>query len=694
MNHPGIHPFFFLFVALFSWFEPGFSQVPDSTRADTVATPVYRLEGLTIVVPRPVSTTGGASAVEVTLDSMMTRPAPTLEQVLREMPLIQIRRNSRGEAQPALRGGEDRQIAVIMDGVPLTLGWDARTDLSIIPLTSAQRVNLIRGLSSVLFGPNVLGGVIEVDVARGADRQQAPRPFQASLGFDQTGARSLSAAAGRLFEGSSGTWVLRVGGGHQARDGLVLPGDALEETDLDPALLTADGDLLLNTDRERYDGFLSTRFLSGSGSWLSLTTSAFKEERGVAPEAHVAEPRLWRYPEQSRWISAFSAGTGQRPTALGEGDLEISLGVDVGSSSIDQFGSSAYDDVVGGEEADDRTVTVRVMGDHSVGGSGEVRAAFTYADVHHEEVLDGTDANTYRQRLWSLAGEGEWRLGVEEGPFGTRGTRVSLGLVADGADTPESGDKPPLESLLDWGGRFGFTTLAGVDGLLFHGSVSRRTRFPALRELYSGALGRFLPNPDLRPEVLTGGEMGFTFTRPRAEIQAVGFHQVLSDGIVRSTVTTPEGKKYRRVNQDRIRSTGFELLASGALGSFGWSGDLTVQRVRGVDEGGNEVELEYEPSIAGKFSAFLPLPAQVQATASARFMGQQYCQNPDLGGLDSVDGSRHLDLGLRRVFGSGSESSRRTEVAVSLANATDAVVLDQCGIPQPGRTLALQIRIW
>ena len=34
-----------------------------------------------------------------------------MDQVLRAMPLIQIRQNSRGEMQPALRGSEDRQIA-------------------------------------------------------------------------------------------------------------------------------------------------------------------------------------------------------------------------------------------------------------------------------------------------------------------------------------------------------------------------------------------------------------------------------------------------------------------------------------------------------------------------------------------------------------------------------------------------------
>jgi iron complex outermembrane receptor protein len=670
------------------------SQVLDSIQGDTTRTPIFRLQGFTILVPRPVSTTGGASAVEIVLDSMLMRPAPTLEQVLREMPLIQIRQNSRGEAQPALRGGEDRQIAVLMDGVPLTLSWDARTDLSVIPLTSAQRISLIRGLSSVLHGPNVLGGVIEVDVARGAERHVAPRPLQLDMSLDHSGAKSLGATGGKLFETSGGTWVFRAGAGHQARDGFVLPESAEEQDDLNPLFLTEDGDLRLNTDSERFDGFFSARFRSEEGVWMSLSTSGFKEERGVAPEAHVIEPRLWRYPEQTRLISAFSAGTGQRTTPWGEGDLEVSLGFDAGSTKIDEFASEAYQEVTGGEDADDQTVTVRLLGDHSLGTQGELRGAFTYADINHDEVLDGIEENSYRQRLWSLGAEAEFGIDGEKDFLGSRGTRVSFGAVLDGADTPESGNKPPLGSLTDWGGRLGFTTLASMDGLLFHGAVSRRTRFPALRELYSGALGRFLPNPELRPEVLTAGEMGFTLSGVGVELQAVGFYQSLADGIVRTSVSTPEGKKYRRINQDKIRSRGLELLASGSFGPLGWSGDFTFQRTRGVSENGDEARLEYEPAAAGKISAYVPLPGGVQGSASARYMGRQFCENPELGGLEPFDSSRHLDLGMRRAFGAGQGVLGRAEASLNLANATDSVVMDQCGLPQPGRTLRLQLRIW
>jgi iron complex outermembrane receptor protein len=378
-------------------------------------------------------------------------------------------------------------------------------------------------------------------------------------------------------------------------------------------------------------------------------------------------------------------------TRWGEGDLEASVGVDLGSTEIREFASSSYDEVVETESADDLTLTLRLMGDHSLGEGGEIRTALTYADVRHDEVLNGAEENDYRQRLWSFGSEGEWRFGDL---LGTQGSRLTLGFAVDGADTPETGGKPALGTLWDWGGRIGFSTLAGLPDLLVHGAVSRRTRFPALRELYSGALGRFEPNPDLRPEVLLGGELGFTLNVRGMGLQAVGFHQRLEDGIVRSSVSTPQGQKFKRINQDEVRSSGLEILASASLGEFMMSGDITLQRVRGIDPDGEEVKLEYEPAVAGKVSGFLPLPLQIQGGATARFVGEQYCENPEIGGLQAFDGSRHLDLSLRRFFSQGDGMLDRMEAAVSLDNATDAVVLDQCGLPQPGRTFRFQIRVW
>jgi len=614
-----------------------------------------------------------------------------MEQVLRAMPLIQIRANSRGEMQPTLRGSEDRQIAILMDGVPLTIGWDHRTDMSIIPLTAARRVTLVRGLSSVLYGPNTLGGVVEVDVARARSRVGEVEPMSVGFSLDATGGTNVSLTGGRLVDDLEHQWVFRGGVGYQDRKGLPVSDEALEDPTLRPELLAAD-DLRLNSDAQRIDGFFTARYRADEGVWGSLSASGYDVERGVPPEAHQADPRLWRYPEQRRMIAAFSGGTGQRDTGKGEGDLEASIGIDFGSTLIEQYASEAYDTVDETEDSDDFVATARVLGEHTVGERGDIRVSATYADVFHDEVLDATltlpVANSYRQRLWSVGVETEWRFGRSDL------STVSLGGALDGSDTPESGDKPPVEAITDYGARIGLSSLV-ADGVLVHGGVSRRSRFPSLRELYSGALGRFEPNPGLRPETLLGSEAGFTMTGGSSEIQLVGFHHRLTDGIVRRSVVGSDGSnRFQRVNQAEVRSTGVELLLVGTLGTTTLTGDLTLQDVKGFDSDGSEVQLEYEPAVAGKFGVDVPLLARIRAGGQLRYIGSQFCENPEAGGLQTLGASASVDMTARRSFGLGRGGMMsRLDVSASLRNVTDAAVFDQCGLPQPGRLFQIQFRI-
>ena len=662
----------------------------DSMRVDsTRVARQYDIKGLTISVPRPALTTGGSSAVEMRLDSLRSVPAPTMEDVMRAMPLLVIRQNSRGESQPSIRGSEERQIGIFLDGVPLTVGWDHRTDLSIIPLTAAQGIRLIRGLSSVLYGPNTLGGVIEVDVARVPGRIESVNPMDVGISVNESGGTNIAVGAAHLIDRDEAQWLFRAGAGFSDRPGYTVPNGASDDADIRPQFLrNADG-LRLNSDTRRMDAYFAARVRGEDGSWASLATTAYDVERGVPPEAHQDEPRLWRYPEQTRLLTALSFGTGSRYTGSGRGDVEVSLGMDLGSTRIDQYDTWAFQSVVEREDSDDRNLTFRLEGEHTLGDQGDFRASATYADVNHDEVLTPGGSSEFRQRLWSLGAETEWKLGP------TDGTRLSLGAVLDGADTPESGDKPPLARLNDFGARIGISSLVSR-GLLVHGGASRRARFPSLRELYSGALGRFIPNPSLEAEIMLGAEGGFTVHTGDLEVQVVGFHQRLADGIIRTTVTDDSGTRlFKRVNQDQIQSTGIEMLAIGTLGVATISTDLTLQHVRGVEPDGTRIELEYEPSVTGKFSLESPLGGGYRAASDFRFVSDQRCANPEVGGLQSFGASGSADFSLRKIFQFGGRGAlSRVDASASVRNATNSTSYDQCGLPQPGRTLQVQFRVW
>ncbi|UCC72799.1 MAG: TonB-dependent receptor [Gemmatimonadota bacterium] len=643
---------------------------------------VLPISGLTVTVARPVATAGGASAVTAGMDSVRAAASPTLEEVLRRVPLIQIRDNSRGEAQPQLRGMESRQVAVLVDGVPVTLGWDNRTDLSIVPLSAARELTMVRGLSSVLHGPNALGGVILVSMGDGPLRVRPP-PFQFSVDIDNLGNTGVGLGLATVLSGAAGELVLRAGGGYRDRSAMPLPSSVEQTPPWDPE----DRE---NSDFEQGNGYIVARYEASGGEWVSLSSLGFVSERGVPPELHgVSDPRLWRYPKSSRWVTAISAGTGWSKTPWGEGDLEASVGLDFGGTEIDTYADSAYTSIDGGEQGDDRTLSLRLLGDHTL-GAGILRGALTVAETRHEELIEPDERATYRQRLWSLGLEVDQPL-LSDGASAPR-ARVSVGLSVDGSDTPETGGRTPRDAIWDWGARAGGTFALGDGKVLLHGGVSRRVRFPGLRELYSGALGKFVVNENLDPEVLAVAELGLTAQAQRFEAQAVAFYQRLTDAIVR--VSIGDGQLQRQ-NRDRIRSLGLELLASYQWQRLSLTGDVTIKDVSQEDPSAPEGQEhpEYQPWIAGNLGASLPLGLDIWSTAWVRHLGPRYCVHPDLDTEVRLGSDTWLDLEVGRGFDVG-YSRRRLELVLALDNITDTAVYDQCGLPQPGRLLRLQLRIF
>ncbi len=683
-------------------------QRPDSIGVDSTQTfpQVFLMEELTVLPGQRMTAVGGVGVLELSVDSISGLPIPTLEQALRKAPLVRVRRNSRGEAQPNLRGGRDRQVAIIMDGIPLTLGWDHRTDLSIIPLTSAESVSVIRGLSSVLHGPNVLAGSIEIDVSGGVSKERFPKPVTVSMGVDHVGSRVIGSSGEKLLELSSGALLLKIGVGSRDRPGFSIP-DFGDRPIGRTGMLHGDGNLRLNSDSKHVDGFLSARYSNNEGGWASIVASGSDLERGVAPEIHEENPRLWRYPDQKRGVLIISSGSSRRQTKWGSGEVEVSAGIDRGSFEIQQFQTAQYDHQIGKENGRDQTITLRSMGKHSVGSKAEYSAALTYADISHSERVSKRSVgylvkrpsfpqiNNYRQRIWSLGNEIERTFGSFLGWDASETTQASFGLTVDGADTPNPGDKPALKRLSDWGGRLGFSTYLPSSEVRLHGGLSRRARFPSLRELYSDALGRFLANPELKSEKLVGSELGFTWSRPSLNLQTVSFYQVLYDAIVRVNVDTFGGRKRQRVNKDKIKSAGIEIVAIGEVGRFDYTGDLTWQSVwqYGYGESGT-TRPEYEPNVFGRIGLSSELFSQFILEAEYRYTGSQFCLDPE-GGMQHLRSTNDVGFKLRRLFElKDGKRLNNLDSSIAVSNLGNSLIFDQCGLPQPGRTVEFQVRLF
>lgn len=648
---------------------------PDSTAPDSIR----NLDAQRVRAAYTPRVVGSAAAATLRPDSMPLGPAaPTLAEAMRQLPFVYVRQNSRGESEISVRGSESRQAAVFFEGVPLALTWDARADLAAVPTAGVQQVDYVRGLSSLLAGPNAIGGVISLRLWDDHDPERRPvRVARADLQADQFGGlRSSVTIGGALQHSAASTMQFRVGGGWRDLPGVARPHAVTEPGRFDP--------LRLNTDARSYDAFAGMRYEHAQGRYVSVFASQMDGSRGVAPELHIGGQRLWRNPNVERRIANISAGSGALVSPLGIGDVEMSLGVSDGAVAITSYTDRSYRTENGREFGADRTTTLRLTFDQQLGPQFVMRGAFTDAHIRYDETINAAPTAHYAQRLSSLATEMDFQP--------QRFLTITAGVAQDAARTDEAGGRPPLGRTAGIGWRSGVTWALPERGLRFHASTSERKRFPALRELYSGALNRFEPNPDLRPETALSAEAGITAVRGLTDVQVVVFTQRIDDAVVR--VTLPDNR-FQRVNRDRFVSSGIELTAGTTLGVLALRGDLTLQRARIADATIDNPTLrrpEDVPDHFGSLQLTAPLLAGLEGMGRVRALGATRCTNPDLGTLQTQAGAQALDLGLERRWPS-SRLMRALRASLSVENALDRALYDKCGLPQAGRTVRLGFTI-
>src|SRR6185312_12615551 len=106
-----------------------------------------------------------AATVNV-LSPEQVRESPTRgsQDLLREIPSIELPRQSSlvgGTAQiVSIRGVDEGRTAVLFDGVPINDAWGEWIDWGRVPQAMLDRVEVVEGGTSSLYGNGAMGGLI------------------------------------------------------------------------------------------------------------------------------------------------------------------------------------------------------------------------------------------------------------------------------------------------------------------------------------------------------------------------------------------------------------------------------------------------------------------------------------------------------------------------------------------------------
>ena len=154
--------------------------------------------------------------------------ADSLEDLLRREAGVQVSRNG-GPGQGAsvlIRGGNANNTVVLLDGVRIGSATLGQTDMAAIALAQIERIEVLRGPGSSLYGADAVGGVVQIFTRRGegaprVDARAALGGLRSSeAGFGVSGAQGgLDYAASLGRESSRGVSALRPGdlfGNHNA----------------------------------------------------------------------------------------------------------------------------------------------------------------------------------------------------------------------------------------------------------------------------------------------------------------------------------------------------------------------------------------------------------------------------------------------------------------------------------------------
>ncbi len=141
----------------------------------------------------------GASVTVIPGDDVQRYHYETVEDVLRTVPGVEIRRaGSIGKiSNISIRGANANQVQVLVDGVRVKSPTTGQADLSDISPDLIDRIEVIRGPQSTLYGADAIGGVVNIITKKGTG------PFSATV---EGGAGNYDTYTGRGWFG--GTYSL------------------------------------------------------------------------------------------------------------------------------------------------------------------------------------------------------------------------------------------------------------------------------------------------------------------------------------------------------------------------------------------------------------------------------------------------------------------------------------------------------
>jgi len=432
-------------------------------------------------------------------DALENRQAGDFNELIGDIPGVTIAGGPRGISQEInIRGFTDDQIVLRFDGGRLNFSQAHRGRFFVDP-DLVQRVEVVRGGGSTLYGSGALGGVVSIETRDVADLLQdgQTQGGRVTLGYSSNG---------EVLNGSSAVYAdwgnvdalfyfgtRQMGGDLEAADGVNVPFSEIDQSNL----------------------MVKLGFEPNQDHRVELSFSQF-EDNGLTPANSSSNPGFTNPTvERDAEVSNFRLAWDYTPANSDAIDLSVLFYASRLEITEDRIGAPRLD----GTRYDTVGLEVINRSRFDLGIPVELVYGLEYLRDSQEGTRDGAP------RLAFPPAEAT-TLGVFAEATAALSNQLDLIVGARFDQYERNPDDPALAEVSEefFSPRIGLSYRPNDDWQIY-GNISRAFRAPSLSELYSDGLhfggnpfgpfpfpdNFFVPNPNLEPEESTQFEIGARF---------------------------------------------------------------------------------------------------------------------------------------------------------------------------------------
>lgn len=495
-------------------------------------------------------------AVEVvTQEDMLQFDTKTVSEAANLVPGVTLSRNGgRNESMVYVRGFDVKHAPLFMDGIPIYVPYDGYPDLGRFFTYDLSELVISKGFASVLYGPNTMGGAINMVSKRPTKTFEG----NAGAGYNSDAQYHVFANLGT----NQNKWYFQGGGSWFDSDGFEMS-DSFRQRKAE------NGGRRNNSYSEDWKVSAKLGLTPNSTDEYALSYIYQDGEKGVPPYAGdnaSTKIKYWQWPYWRKQSLYFTSNT-----AIGDKSyVKTRAYYDRFKNALNIFTDSSYSTITPGKgnksRYDDYTYGASIEAGTTLIPNNELKMAFHFKDDVHREDSDASPQQRDEERIYSIALEDTIKL--------TPKLTGLLGVSYDFQNTVEAQDYNPIVSggpkvlhNFDRNNQNDVTAQAALfysysDTGKLHAAAARKTRYASIKDKYSYRFGTYIPSPDLEPEKSNNYEAGIedTFAKMLKVKSSLFFNDIFD--YIQSTKISSNVSQNQNIGHVQRYGYEFEAVAS------------------------------------------------------------------------------------------------------------------------------------